>query len=198
MAVLVGDDVYFDYYTYLDSKLNGGCIDENTLARALSYQTLGDERDDVYWKLCNMAGVLSSHYHAAISLTTDGLFMGFVFEQHGFPLSVVQAKRRDGRVDVKLPETLRGIQDRTVLLLEDVVETGTTLAVVAQELQSFSPRRIDALIALPLNSLTTARYQELAAQHSLPQPYPHPSSKDSVVLDARDYRIPGISLIMTL
>lgn len=74
-----------------------------------------------------------------------------IAEMAGFPFGVAEKIRHGDRsVDIRLPEF--SYEGRTVVLVDDVVSTGHTLAVAARLIKAEGARRVHCLVTHPLFS----------------------------------------------
>lgn len=93
----------------------------------------------------------------------------------GYDFAVASKQRLgDREVRISLPEA--DYRDRVVVLVDDVVSSGQTLAVAAQQLQAAGARRIHALVTHPLfaegalEALTAAGIGQVWSSDSIPHP----------------------------
>lgn len=98
-----------------------------------------------------LASNLAEKYDYCIAIAKSGLYSGYAFSTLGALVPVVEAHKRGRSASFKWVTSPLGeeLRDKRVLVLEDDIHLGITLACVRDEIAKYSPRTLD--LALNMN-----------------------------------------------
>jgi hypothetical protein len=106
---------------------------------------------------------LQSQYDIGIVIAGKGLLLGYQFYENGFPLKVVDQKRRGNGATWNPIDKLkkRELKGKKVLLIDNDVVTGRTTSRAVKEVSKYEPEFMDLLLAFERVPLFVRDYQYL-------------------------------------
>lgn len=121
---------------------------------------------------CGAAKKLKENYDIGIALATDGLFMGYIARQFGFPVLDVKLGRRGNGAtwNPMEPISKKRIKDKKVIVFDNDALTGRTLRRAATEIGAYSPQAIDLLLTYEETPIYTEKYIGGKIPRGLPSP----------------------------
>lgn len=114
---------------------------------------------------------LKGQYDTAIPLANSGLWLGWIFEQHGYKVKPVKLHRTGKGATWKPLVDIQDedIREKRILLLENDIVTGRTLKKAAQELEKYSPEFVDILLCFSETPIQVSDYKKWK-RYGLPLP----------------------------
>ena len=148
---------------------------------------------------CRAAQTLRTQYDLGIALATDGLWLGYVFQVHGFPTKAVKLRRigRGATWEPIDPITPQEVEAKRIILFDNDVVTGRTIKRAVKEVSRFSPEYIDLLLVYEMTCLNRKMYHKWKKKWRLGRGTYSSDQKD-IWINTRD-RVPqGIRKVRTL
>jgi hypoxanthine phosphoribosyltransferase len=111
---------------------------------------------------CGVAKNLHNNYDVGIALATDGLFLGYIAQQFGFPvLNTKMGRRLNGAIWQPIDQIDEGsIKDKRVIVFDNDVVTGRTLKRAERELNGLNPEYLDLLLVYGHTEVSLEKYMK--------------------------------------
>jgi len=125
-------------------------------------------RENLEPKILPAVVQLTKEYDIGVAIASKGLILGYYFDLRGFPIKVVNQKRKGKGATWNPIDNLEDLTDKNVLLLESDIITGRSAKRAERELQKFKPKLIDLLLLFETVPISVGDYER--TQKFLPQP----------------------------
>lgn len=121
---------------------------------------------------CGAAKDLHEDYDLGIALTTEGLWLGYIAQNFGFPVLNVRLNRRGRGATWQPLDNLdeANLEDKRIIVFDNDALTGRTLSRTAKELGKFNPKVMDLLLVYERSPLTPNLYKNGKVPKGLPDP----------------------------
>jgi len=98
-------------------------------------------------KACDAAQKLETEYDLGLAIARDGLWLGYIFDKHGWPVNITRMHRSGGGATWQpIDFTEEDIKGKRVLVLDSDTVTGRTIKTAVSELQKLGPESVGVLL----------------------------------------------------